>query len=115
MVNDEALRRYGFSEAEFLAKRVGELSVAPGMAGVPRSMPMRVVAEPRMVRHRTRAGAIIEVQLLSTRIELDGRPADLFFAMDVTDRLNCARAFWHRWISSATTWRKNCTMDLGRS
>ncbi len=84
MVNDEALRHYGFSEAEFLALTVSDLCVGSrtdegvGSAGAGGGS--------RMLRHRTRAGAIIDVQLLSTPIELDGRAADLCYAMDVTDR-----------------------------
>jgi PAS domain S-box-containing protein len=82
MVNDEAVRRYGFSETEFLAMTVAQLAadpalicaVAPGARGA------------RSVRHRTRAGALIDVEILSTPIDLDGRPAVLCYAVDVTDR-----------------------------
>jgi PAS domain S-box-containing protein len=83
MVNDEALRVYGFSETEFLAMTVAQLAAdpdlicaaAPGASGA------------RSQRHRTRAGTVIDVEILSTPIDLDGRPAELCFAVDVTDRV----------------------------
>jgi PAS domain S-box-containing protein len=86
MVNDEAVRHYGFSEAEFLDKSVADLSAALRTDEVAASGVDAADGAPRMVRHRTRAGALIEVHLLSTVIELDGRPAELCYAMDVTDR-----------------------------
>jgi PAS domain S-box-containing protein len=86
MVNDEAVRRYGFSEAEFLAMRVADLSADPRTDEVAVSGADSDDAATRMVRHRTRAGSLIDVHLLSTIIELDGRPAELCYAMDVTDR-----------------------------
>jgi PAS domain S-box-containing protein len=75
MVNDEAMRRYGFSETEFLAMTVAQLAADPGSSGA------------RSLRHRTRAGALIDVEFLSTPIDLDGRPAELCYAVDVTDRV----------------------------
>lgn len=76
MVNDEALRHYGFSEAEFLAMTVVQLTAEPALTPASGT-----------VRHRTRTGNIIEVKLQTTPIELDGRPAELYYAVDVTDRL----------------------------
>jgi PAS domain S-box-containing protein len=88
MVNDEALRRYGFSEAEFLAMTVVDLSAGSRTDAVSEPGANAAGTGIRMVRHRTRAGMIIDIQLLSTSIELDGRPADLCYAMDVTDRVD---------------------------
>ncbi len=87
MVNDKALRHYGFSEAEFLAMTVAELTMES--VAIPATASGRSVGDggSNIVRHRTRAGTIIDVTLLSTPIELDGRPAELCYAVDVTDRL----------------------------
>jgi PAS domain S-box-containing protein len=87
MVNDEAQRHYGFSEAEFLAMRVAELMVGSGAIPPTASGRSLNAGDSNTVRHRTRAGTIIDVTLLSTPIELDGRPAELCYAVDVTDRL----------------------------
>jgi PAS domain S-box-containing protein len=84
MVNDEAIRRYGFSEREFLAMTVNQLAAEPVATPVPQAA--AGLAHP--VRHRTRGGALIEVELLSTPIELDGRAAELCYAVDVTDRFD---------------------------
>jgi len=88
MVNEEAMRHYGFSEAEFLAMTVAALAAEPSMipaltAGVSDgARPSDTTA----MRHRTRAGTVIDVELLSTPVELDGRRAELCSAVDVTDR-----------------------------
>jgi PAS domain S-box-containing protein len=87
MVNDEAMRRYGFSEAEFLAMTAAQLAAKPDTS------PAFVLAAgasdggTRTVRHRTRDGSFIDVDLLSTPIELDGRLVELCYAVDVTDRI----------------------------
>lgn len=85
MVNDEALRHYGFTEAEFLAMTVAELNSGSGT--IPTTGLSRGVSDDgNTVRHRTRAGKIIDMILVSTPIELDGRAAELCYAVDVTDR-----------------------------
>ncbi len=84
MVNDEAMRHYGFSEAEFRGMTVEELVVQTA-AATPASASN--VAGARSVRHRTRGGTFIDIELLSTPIELDGRLVDLCYAVDVTDRV----------------------------
>ncbi len=89
MVNEEALRRYGFTETEFLAMTVADLNAESSTDIVSNEADTGGGAP--IVRHRTRAGAIIDVQLLSTRIEFDGRSADLYYAMDVTDRVDMRR------------------------
>jgi PAS domain S-box-containing protein len=86
MVNDEALRHYGFSEAEFLAMTVAQLNADPVLSSVPVMRTSGSDNETSTVRHRTRAGTTIDVKLLSTPIELDGRPAELCYAVDVSDR-----------------------------
>jgi PAS domain S-box-containing protein len=85
MVNDEALRHYGFSEAEFLALSVVQL-IAEG-AAVPALAPGARAGGAQLLRHRTRDGTVIHVELLSTPIELDGRIAELCYAVDITDRV----------------------------
>jgi PAS domain S-box-containing protein len=88
MVNDEALRHYGFGEAEFLAMTVVDLSVEPDAEAVAASRASTSGGGTRMVRHRTRTGGVMDVHLLSTPIELDGRPAELYHAVDVTNRFD---------------------------
>jgi PAS domain S-box-containing protein len=89
MVNDEALRHYGFSETEFLAMTVGQLAAEPVMIPALASAASATASDggTRTVRHRTRAGTFIDVELVSTPIELDGRLVELYYALDVTDRV----------------------------
>jgi PAS domain S-box-containing protein len=82
MVNDEAVRHYGFTEAEFLAMTVAQLAMEPPLAPAAASG----ASGPRSLRHRTRAGTGIDVELSSTPIELDGRMVELCYAVDVTHR-----------------------------
>ncbi|MGO9931456.1 MAG: PAS domain S-box protein [Steroidobacteraceae bacterium] len=81
MVNDAAMHLYGFSETEFLAMTVRQLAADTG--SVPELAPDTSVA--RSLRHRTRGEKVIDVELVSTPIELGGHSAVL--AVDVTDRL----------------------------
>ncbi len=83
MANDEAMRHYGFSEAEFREMAVEDLAVRTSPATPAAAISLAGV---RSVRHRTRGGAFIDVELLSTPIELDGRLVDLCYAVDVTAR-----------------------------
>lgn len=85
MVNEAATRLYGYTRAEFADLRVSTVDSRdlPGTAA-----PDAATAEldKGEHRHRTRGGAIIEVELHAEPIEFDGRPARLVFSDDVTDR-----------------------------
>jgi PAS domain S-box-containing protein len=87
MVNDEAMRRYGFSESEFLAMTVAQLAADPVLFTVAAAAAAPGASAALSRRHRTRAGTLIDVEMLSTPIDLDGRPAELCYAVDVTDRV----------------------------
>ena len=108
MVNDEAMRHYGFSELQFLAMTVRQLAVDTGSIGNHAPSAGADVGGTRSLRHRTRAGKVIDVELLSTPIELDGHPAMLCYAMDVTERLEL-RA---RILASVTLERQRLAQEL---
>jgi PAS domain S-box-containing protein len=82
MVNDAALRQYGYSEDEFLTMTAALLAADPGLTPAPAPGP----GGTRLLRHRTRAGAPIDVELLLAPIELEGRFVELCYAADVTAR-----------------------------
>jgi PAS domain S-box-containing protein len=92
MVNEAALRLYGYSRAEFTGLSVSALDAGYGAAttapNLPASAPDSPAREPDKGerRHRTKGGAIIEVELHAELIEFDGRPARLVFSDDLTDR-----------------------------
>ena len=83
MANVEAVRRYGYSEAEFLAMKMGNLTAETCPQAQLPPPEGKLVAAP-LVRHRTRDGRVIDVELVSTPLELDGRPVDLVYAVDMT-------------------------------
>ncbi len=108
MVNDEAIRRYGYSEAEFFALTVNQLLAEPA-AGDDRGLAERTPGEQtRTLRHRTRSGTPIEVEYLSTPIELDRRPAELCYAVDVTDRFELRS----RLLAAADLQRRHFAQEL---
>jgi PAS domain S-box-containing protein len=85
MVNEAALRLYGYSRAAFTALTLWYLD-----AGTPSHTSEPGVRETDLDvgerRHRTSDGTILEVALHSKPIEFDGRGARLVFSEDVTDR-----------------------------
>ncbi len=85
MVNEAAMRLYGYTFEEFTGLR---LSVLDAQAEPSTTAPQRVSIEldEGEHKHRTRSGAVIEVELHAEPIELDGRWARLVFSDDVTDR-----------------------------
>ncbi len=89
MVNEAALRQYGWSRAEFLAQSVPAL--AP--PGSPRVLPppagpdgADAVPEPFETQHRGRDGRVLAVEVWTRAIDLGGRRAVLVYACDVTER-----------------------------
>jgi PAS domain S-box-containing protein len=88
-VNEAAVRSYGYSQAEFLALSLRDITppadVADLAAAVERGEPL--AAGPRPWRHRLRDGTIIQVEVTSCRLRYGGRPAELVLARDITDRL----------------------------
>jgi PAS domain S-box-containing protein len=91
MANVEAVRRYGYSEAEFLAMTMADLTAETSSHAELAPPEGKLVAAP-LVRHRTREGRIIDVELVSTPLELDGRPVNLLYAVDMTDQQRLRRS-----------------------
>jgi PAS domain S-box-containing protein len=87
-VNEAAVRRYGYSREEFAAMTLKDISP-------PEDAPRLLAAvtpagtgdnPPVAGRHRTRAGALIEVEVSSFALNLDGRAVKLALVTDVTER-----------------------------
>jgi PAS domain S-box-containing protein len=108
MVNDEAIRRYGYSETEFLALSVDQLVAKPDADGEPAPIDGAAADRMQTLRHRTRSGTFIEVEFLSTPIEVDRRPAQLCYAVDVTDRLQLRS----RLLAAADLERRHFAQEL---
>jgi PAS domain S-box-containing protein len=89
LVNEAAVRQYGWSRDEFLASSVTALA-APGDTRVlPDSgdhSAAGAATEAFETRHRTKDGRIIEVEVWTRSIDFGGQAAELVFALDVTER-----------------------------
>jgi PAS domain S-box-containing protein len=90
MANVEAVRRYGYSEVEFLGMTMADLTAETRSHAELLPPAGQLVAAP-LVRHRTRDGRVIDVELVSTPLELDGRPVNLLYAVDMTDQQHLRR------------------------
>ena len=82
-VNDAAVRLYGYSREEFLARSVRDLE-APLVAGASRRTPSISDLDP--FHHRRKDGTSLEVQLAVSDVALAGTSARLVLATDVTER-----------------------------
>ena len=95
-VNDAAVLHYGYTREEFLGMTIMDLlapeEVAPVPAAIERGPHREEVA---LAHHRRRDGSITDMELASHELELDGRPARLVLAADITDRAR-TRAALHQ-------------------
>jgi two-component system, cell cycle sensor histidine kinase and response regulator CckA len=87
-VNDAAVYTYGWSREEFLAMTIMDLLApddpSPGLAGTVERVGQR--GESALARHRRRDGSVVEMEIISHELELDGRRVRLVQATDITER-----------------------------
>jgi PAS domain S-box-containing protein len=110
LVNEAAVRQYGWSAAEFLAGDVNMLTAPGGRRVLPE--PARHAAdaapEPFETLHRTRDGRVLAVEVWTRAIDLGGRQAELVFASDVTER----RALGSALIDAIATEQRRIGQEL---
>jgi PAS domain S-box-containing protein len=84
-VNDAAVRHYGYSRDEFLDMTIMDVRPAEEPPGPPighqTSRP-----EAAFTRHQRKDGTVIDMELVSHELELDGRRARLVLATDISER-----------------------------
>jgi len=91
LVNDAAVRQYGWSRDELLTRTVDVLA-APGRQAVLPPQPQdaaliaEMPAEPFETQHITKNGRVLEIEVWTRSIDCGGLPAELAFAADVTER-----------------------------
>ena len=88
LVNEAAMRQYGWSRDEFLSSSVGILAAPGDTRLLPDSGDPSAAAatEPFETRHLTKDGRAIEVEVWTRSIDFGGQAAELVFALDVTER-----------------------------
>jgi len=104
MANAEAVRRYGYSETEFGAMKVSDLS-ADQCDGSKLPQPEGTLIAAPLIKHAARDGRLIDVELVSTPLELEGRPVNLLYALDMTDHQDLRRRLL------ATVDRESCRLS----
>jgi PAS domain S-box-containing protein len=85
-----AVEHYGYTRDEFLAMTIADLRPPEDLPALPHIV-ARARATPLyrsgVLRHRTKDGRIIAVEVTSHAVQVGGRPARLVLAHDVTERL----------------------------
>ncbi|HET6796417.1 MAG TPA: ATP-binding protein [Gemmatimonadales bacterium] len=95
-VNEAAVRHYGYNREEFLAMTIMDLlppEDTPGLhQGLERTHQRGEVA---LTQHQRKDGTIVDTELVSHEMELDGRRARLVLATDISERTR-TRAALHQ-------------------
>jgi PAS domain S-box-containing protein len=90
LVNDAAVRQYGWTREELLARTVDVLSPQAKRSALPPPRDETVTAEaspePFETQHVTKHGRVLEVEVWTQSIDCGGQPGELVFAVDVTER-----------------------------
>jgi PAS domain S-box-containing protein len=90
LVNDAAVRQYGWSRDDLLSRSVEVLSagskhpVLPPVHDVYATVDLPL--EPFETQHRTQDGRLLEVEVWTQSIDCGGQAGELVFAIDVTER-----------------------------
>ncbi len=94
MINEAAVRQYGWSRPE-----IQSMTVAALIPPEENPLPVRSgevapssAADPFETRHVTRDGRLLDVEVWTRSINFGGQPAELVFAVDVTERRALGRA-----------------------
>jgi PAS domain S-box-containing protein len=90
LVNDAAVRQYGWSRDELLSRSVEVLSAGPNQPVLPPVHDAIVTAdiplEPFETQHRTQDGRLLVVYVWPQSLDCGGQAGELVFAVDVTER-----------------------------
>jgi PAS domain S-box-containing protein len=90
LVNDAAVRQYGWKREELLLRTVDVFSPGAKRPVLPPPRGATVTAdlhpEPFETQHITKDGRVLEVEVWTQSIDCGGQPGELVFAVDVTER-----------------------------
>ncbi len=93
-VNEGAMRVYGYAREEFLGLTLADLHVSDDVPSLLEhaSSPQPELVDAGVWRHRKKGGTIIDVELVSQEILVQGTRALLVMAIDVTDQRRAEEA-----------------------
>jgi PAS domain S-box-containing protein len=96
-VNEAAMARYGYKRSEFLGMTIENIrppdsvpALRQLLAGIEQSHP-REISNLGVWTHRAKDGGLLEVEILTSELDFEGRPARLVLAQDVMERNRVAR------------------------
>ncbi|HEY7502545.1 MAG TPA: response regulator [Gemmatimonadales bacterium] len=92
--NDAAVRHYGYSRDEFLGMSIMDVRPAEEPPGPPIGH-QTTRPEAAFTRHQRKDGSVIDMELVSHELELDGRRARLVLATDISERTRTRAALHH--------------------
>ncbi|MDY3555541.1 PAS domain S-box protein [Gemmata sp. JC717] len=85
-INEAALRKYGYTRDEFLTLTVSDIRVLDAEPALAPGDSSRPDGPPALRRHRTRRGDLLDVEVSSFALSLEGRGVKLALVNDVTER-----------------------------
>jgi PAS domain S-box-containing protein len=87
-VNQAAVQKYGYSQAEFLAMNIRDIRPSEDVPALLKSVATvnDGQREYGVWRHQKKDGGMIFVEITSYSFLFDGRPADFVIAVDITER-----------------------------
>jgi two-component system cell cycle sensor histidine kinase/response regulator CckA len=96
-VNDAAVRHYGYSRDEFLSMTIMDILPPEDVPGLHHSLERASSqrGDVALTQHQRKDGTIIDMELVSHEMELDGRRARLVLATDISERIR-TRAALHQ-------------------
>ncbi len=85
-VNDAAIGHYGYSRDEFLSMNIMDIHTAEDAPGLPMAVQPNGRQEAAFTRHQRKDGTVMDVELVSHELEMNGRRSRLVLATDISDR-----------------------------
>ncbi len=95
-VNQAAIAHYGFSEDEFKAITIKDIHAAEDVPQLLEGLAQAQVGDGAGIwKHRKKEGSVIDVEVTTHKMEVDGRPAGLVLAHDITEKLALENQLQH--------------------
>lgn len=86
-VNEAAVQMYGYSRPEFMGMKVGDISRNRTVDKAPTEGSTPTLHQvPKVQKHRSKSGSVLDVEVLWAPLQIDGRKARLAIVQDITGK-----------------------------